>query len=128
MSVASAIGNLLTLEATGHVPFDRGDYLMTIFSRPKKDGSQSFNSSLEHHYFKMETLYSAIHCVSPKCWLAYLAITDAYFQSVTPGVPRYLRYLWESQRYQFTCECNSLFGAPVSSLNPRNRYFPTRGL
>ena len=46
---------------------EQGEYISTVFVRPKKDGNYSMilnlkqlNSFVEYHYFKMDTLTTAI--------------------------------------------------------------------
>ena len=62
-------------EAT-HVP---GEFISTIFTRPKKDGShrlilnlKKLNEHIVYHHFKMDSLHSATQLMKPNCWMAVL--------------------------------------------------------
>lgn len=56
---------------------EHGEFISPIFLRPKLDGSyrtilnlKTFNEFVEYHYFKMDTLESAIRIIKPDCYMA----------------------------------------------------------
>jgi len=62
------------ISETTHCP---GEYISTIFVRPKKDGGhrlilnlKNLNEHVEYHHFKMDTLQSAIRLMTPNCYMA----------------------------------------------------------
>jgi len=64
----------------------RGEYISTIFIRPKKDGGhrlilnlKKLNAYVEYHHFKMDTLRSAIRLTKPNCYMASVDLRDAYY-------------------------------------------------
>ena len=59
-----------------HVP---GEFISTIFTRPKKDGShrlilnlEKLNKHIVYHHFKTDSLHSATQLMKPECWMAVL--------------------------------------------------------
>ena len=64
----------------------RGEYISTIFIRPKKDGGhrlilnlKKLNAYVEYHHFKMDTLQSAIRLMKTNCYMASVDLRDAYY-------------------------------------------------
>ena len=54
-----------------------GEFISTIFLRPKPDGTfrmilnlKEFNKSVEHHHFKMDTLDTVTKMIKPGCYMA----------------------------------------------------------
>jgi len=54
-----------------------GEFISTIFLRPKSDGSfrmilslKEFNKSVEHHHFKMDNLDTVTKMIKPGCYMA----------------------------------------------------------
>ena len=54
-------------------------YISSIFSRLKKDGSIGLILNLKYHHFKMETSQEAIQLLSKGSFLASVDLKDAYF-------------------------------------------------
>ena len=78
------------------VPSDKtdGDFLSNVFLVPKKDGGfrmilnlKQFNKYVEKFHFKMETLQTILHLVSPHSWMTVLDLQDAYLV-IPVGVSR----------------------------------------
>ena len=75
--IDNEIDKLLTkgvISETTHCP---GEYISTIFIRPKKDGGfrlilnlKNLNEHVEYQHFKMDTLQSAIRLMTPNCYMA----------------------------------------------------------
>ena len=97
-----------------------GQYISNIFIRPKKDGNfrvilnlKQLNNTIEHHHFKMETLKSALQCITANCWFGSVDLKDAYYSiSVDRRDRKFLRFYWIDQLYEFTCLPNGLTTAP----------------
>ena len=82
------IQKLLTkgvIRKAAHVP---DEFISTIFTRPKKDGShrlilnlKKLNEHIQYRHFKMDSLHSAIQLMKPNCWMAVLDlhVKDAYY-------------------------------------------------
>ena len=105
------------IEEANHSP---GEFLSNVFLRPKKDGSfrmilnlKNLNSHVEYNKFKMDTLQSILKLVTPGCYMATIDLKDAYYSvSVAQEHRKYLRFIWRSNFYQYTCFPNGLSSAP----------------
>ena len=65
---------------------ETGEFITTVFQRPKKDGShrmilklKKLNSFIEYYHFKMDTLPTAIKMMRPGCYRASVDLKDAYY-------------------------------------------------
>lgn len=114
------INKLLTkgvIRKATHVP---GEFISTIFTRPKKDGShrlilnlKKLNEHIEYHHFKMDSLPHALQLMKPNCWMAVLDLKDAYYSvPIRTEDRKYLRFEHEGQLYEFVCLPNGLSSAP----------------
>ena len=63
-----------------------GEFISTIFLRPKSDGSfqmilnlKEFNKSVEHHHFKKDTLETVTKMIKPGCYMASVDLKDAHY-------------------------------------------------
>ena len=63
-----------------------GDFISTIFVRPKKDGShrlilnlKPLNEFVAYYHFKMDTIHAALKLMRPGCFMASVDLTDAYY-------------------------------------------------
>lgn len=98
----------------------RGEYISTIFIRPKKDGGhrlilnlKKLNAYVEYHHFKMDTLRSAIRLTKPNCYMASVDLRDAYYSiPIDEEYQKFLRFQWKGKLFQFTCLPNGLSSAP----------------
>jgi len=61
-----------------------GEFISSIFLRPKKDGSfrmilnlKHFNDFIVYHHFKMDTVQSVINLIEKDCYMASLDLKDA---------------------------------------------------
>ena len=100
--------------------FSSNKFLSNIFLREKKDGThrvilnlKSLNNNVKSLHFKMETLKSAINLLGRNHWMASIDLKDAYYSIPVHEIDRqYLRFVWQNQKYQFTCLPNGLATAP----------------
>lgn len=61
----------------------------------------------------METLKSAINLVPKDCFFTSVDLTDAYYSCMVDKSDRkFLRFIWEGEKYQYTCLPNGLATAP----------------
>ena len=99
---------------------EKGEFLSTIFLRPKKDGThrmilnlKKLNKFVEYHHFKMESLKHVISMIRPNCFMASVDLQDAYYSvPIHRDHQKYLKFEWQGQLYQFTCLPNGLACAP----------------
>lgn len=98
------------------------EFISTIFTRPKKDGShrlilnlKRLNEHVHYEHFKMESLQSAAQLVKQGSWMAVLDLKDAYYSvPITIEHRKYLRFIFKNTLYEFTCLPNGLSSAPRS--------------
>ena len=99
---------------------ETGEFISTIFLRPKKDGShrmilnlKKLNSFVEYHHFKMDTLTTAIIMMRPGCYMASVDLKDAYYTvPIAPQHQKFLKFFWRGRMWKFTGLPNDLTCAP----------------
>ncbi|KXJ09019.1 Transposon Tf2-6 polyprotein [Exaiptasia diaphana] len=97
-----------------------GEYISTIFVRPKADGSyrmilnlKEFNQSVEYHHFKMDTLDTVLKMVKPGCYMASVDLKDAYYTvPIHKDHQKFLKFEFKGCLYKYTCLPNGLSSAP----------------
>ena len=97
-----------------------GEFVSTIFLRPKNDGSfrmilnlKQFNESVEYHHFKMDTLDTVTKMIKPGCFMASVDLKDAYYTvPIHSNHQKYLKFMFNGTLYQYTCLPNGLSSAP----------------
>ena len=97
-----------------------GDFISTIFVRPKADGTHRLilnlkvlNKYVAYHHFKMETLQSAINMMTKGCFMASVDFKDAYYSvAIHENYQKYLKFSWNGKLFNFTCLPNGLACAP----------------
>ena len=77
---------LLQKGAIKHSVHEEGGFISPIFLRPKKDGSylmilnlKSLNQYVSYHHFRMDTIWTAVHMMTPGCYMASIDLKDAYY-------------------------------------------------
>ena len=99
---------------------ETGEFISTIFLRPKKDGThrtilnlKEFDEFVAYHHCKMHTLEAAIRMMKPGCFMASVARKDAYYTvPIHPSHQKYLKFCFHGAFYQYTCLPNVLASAP----------------
>ena len=89
---------------------EKGQYINTIFTRPKKDGShrmilnlKPLNEFILYKKFKMDTLQSVLKLMKRNCFMAAIDIADAYYTvKVDDSHQKYLKFYWQDQLYKLT--------------------------
>ena len=106
-----------------------GEYLSTIFVRPKPSGRyriilnlSKLNKSVSYKHFQMESSASALNLITQSCVMLTIDLQDAYY-SVPVAIEhrKYLRFTRRNQLYEFTCVPNGLACAPrlfTKSMKP----------
>jgi len=114
---------LATLQEKGVLKLSEkepGEYISTIFTRPKKNGSyrlilnlKKLNEDVDYFHFKMDTLHTCVALMTPGCYMASLDLRDAYYSvPIHVSHQKYLKFRWKGDLYQFTCLPNGLACAP----------------
>ena len=99
---------------------ETGQFVSTIFLRPKNDGSfrmilnlKQFNEWVEYHHFKMDTLDTVTRMMKPGCFMASVDLKDAYYTvPIHSDHQKYLKFMFNGTLYQYTCLPNGLSSAP----------------
>ena len=84
---------------------ESGDFVSNIFVRSEKDEKYGMilnlkrvNSHMVYHYFKMDTLLSAMAMMRPNCFIVSIDLKDAYYSvPVYPEDYKDLKFPWNSQ-------------------------------
>jgi hypothetical protein len=119
-AICIEIDRLLTAGVIIPSQFETGQFISTIFARPKKDGKyrmilnlSNLTEYLEYHHFKMDTLETAIKLMTQNCYMASIDLKDAYYcVPVHKNDQKYLKFTWLGQLYQFTALPNGLSSGP----------------
>ena len=98
----------------------KGDFVSTIFLRPKKDGTyrtilslKQFNEFVEYHHFKMDTLETSINMTKPGYCMASVDLKDAYYNvPIDPSHQKYLKFCFDGKYFQYTSLPKGLASAP----------------
>ena len=118
--VQNEIQSLLSKEVLRESHSETGEFVSTIFLRPKNDGSfrmilnlKQFNESVEYHHFKMDTLETVTRMMKPGCFMASVDLKDAYYTvPIHSDHQKYLKFMFNGTLYQYTCLPNGLSSAP----------------
>ena len=97
-----------------------GDFISTIFVRPKKDGShrlilnlKPLNEFVAYYHFKMDTIHAALKLMRPGCFMASVDLKDAYYSiPISVEDRNFLKFEWQGNYFRFTCLPNGLASAP----------------
>ena len=115
LTYSHGLGTLI--QRSHHEP---GEFISTIFLRPKSDGSfrmilnlKEFNKSVEHHHFKMDTLDTVTKMIKPGCYMASVDLKDAYYTvPIQRDHQTFLKFEFKGCLYKYTCLPNGLSSAP----------------
>lgn len=119
-SVDLEIAQLLKKGVIQPSKHEAGEFISTIFARPKKDGThgmilnlKSFNANVTHHHFKMDNIWSAIRLMKPGCYMASIDLKDAYYTvPICKEHQKFLKFHWKGNLYQYVCFPNGLALCP----------------
>lgn len=118
--IENAIQELLQKGVIVESPAESGQFISTIFTRPKKNGKvrvilnlKSLNEFVAYHHFKMDTLQSCINMMKPDSYMASIDLRDAYYTvPIAPQYTKFLKFVWNQKLYAFTCLPNGLSSGP----------------
>ena len=124
-AVAFEIKRLLSKGVIIPSRHESGEFISTIFVRPKKDGSYRLilnlkqqNNFVTYHHFKMESVQTALHLMKKNCFMGSIDLCDAYYSiPISQQHQKYLKFCWQGQLYQFTCLPNGLACVPRTLKN-----------
>ena len=61
------------------------------------------NESVNHQHFKMDTIRDVLLIVKQNCYFTIFDSKLAYFSVNAHPSSKWLRFIWNGKRYQFTC-------------------------
>ena len=65
------------------------------------------------HYFKLDTLQTAVQLIHPGCFMSTLDLKDAYYSiPIAEEHQKYLKFYWKDMLYTFTCLPMGLCSSP----------------
>ena len=114
------IEKLLAKQVIAKCAHESGEYISPIFVQLKHDGTyrlilnlKNLNNGMPYVHFKMETLSSVLHLITPGCYLASTDLKDAYYSvPILTDYTKYLKFLWKGQLYKFLVLPNGLCSGP----------------
>ena len=120
LAIDMEISRLLALQVFVKPQHEEGEFLSTVFTRPKKSGGfrmilnlAKLNEFVEYHHFKMDTLDSAMKLIDTDCYVASVDLQDAYYSMpIHVEYQKYLKFIWRGTLYQFTALPNGLSCGP----------------
>ena len=84
--IESEINKLLVKRVITPATHEPGEFISTIFLRPKPDGThhmildlKKLDESVVYQHFKMDTLWTVVRMMKPNCYIASIDIKDAYY-------------------------------------------------
>ena len=118
--IAVEVQKLLDKGVLSKTTHCNGEFISSVFTRPKKDGShrlilnlKNLNEFVTYQHFKMESLQSAAQLLKKDYWMAVLDLKDAYYSvPINLQHRKYLRFEFNGTLYEFTCLPNGLASAP----------------
>ena len=118
--ISEEIKKLMQKQVIERSSDEPGQYVSTIFLRPKKNGKfrmilnlKYLNQHVLYNHFKMDTLQSCLNLMKPSCYMDSIDLTDAYYSvHINDSCQKYLKFRFEGILYKFTCMPNGLGSAP----------------
>ena len=98
--ISKEVANLLQKAVIIETRHEPGEFISSVFVRPKKDGShrmilnlKNLNKHVQYNHFKMDTLQSVISLMTPNCFMASVDLNDAYYSvPVAVAHQKYLKF------------------------------------
>ncbi|KAI9565203.1 reverse transcriptase [Daphnia sinensis] len=112
--------DLLEKQAISEVVDRSPGFVSSLFVIPKKSGGfrpiinlKPLNKFVRYEHFKMEGLETVKNLVRKGDWLVKLDLKDAYLTiPIAKTHQKYLRFVWKTRLYQFSCLAFGLCSAP----------------
>ena len=114
------IVKLLSKNITTRSIHEEGEFVSQIFGVTNSDNSirmilnlKDLNESIQFLHFKMDSIHSVLHNVTPGCFMASLDLKSAYYSvPIAPEFQKYLKFEWNGKLYKFVCYPNGLGPCP----------------
>ena len=108
--IDTEVEELLLKRAVTRVAPCKEEFISNIFLVPQKTGDmrpvinlKPLNQYIQNIHFKMENIQLDLNLISPGDFMVSIDLKDAYFKIPIFSLHRkYLRFIWKSQRYEFT--------------------------
>jgi len=105
------IEKLLKKEVIAPCERENGDFVSSLFTRPKKDGSKrmilnlkQFNKNIKYKHFKMESINTALQCMKQDCYMSSVDLKDAFFSiPMHSSHQKFLKFEHDNKLYKFIC-------------------------
>jgi hypothetical protein len=119
-AIDTEIARLLEKGVLVYSSHEPGQFINTIFTRPKKDGShrmilnlKPLNKYIEYKKFKMDTLKTVLQLMHRNCYVASIDISDAYYTvPIHVSHQKFLKFQWNGRLFQYTALPNGYSDAP----------------
>ena len=97
-----------------------GEFILPIFTVPKKDGNVRLILNLKHlnlfiknSHFKMDTIHLILKLVTPNCSMVSLDLKDAYYSvKIHSDFQKCLKFTFDGLLYKYTVFPNGLSTCP----------------
>ena len=107
--ISSEVDNLLKKGVIVPCGRSQGDFVSSVFTRPKRDGShrmilnlKKLNGFVKYKKFKMESLTDVLNTMSQNCFMGSIDLKDAYYSiPMHPSHHKYLKFFWQGKFYMF---------------------------
>ena len=109
--INSEIEKLLQKRIIVPTSYSKGDFVSSILTRPKADGSyrgilnlKNLNEYVTVQHCKLESLKDVLDMITPGTWMASVDLKDAYYNiAINKDFIKYLKLFWEDQYFAFHC-------------------------
>jgi ribonuclease HI len=120
--ISVCIDKLLDTGAIVRSEVESNQFVSTIFTVPKPDGTRRpiinlkhLNKFVETNHFKMENIKTASELVSKNCFMSVIDLKEAYHAiPICLEHQKYLKFRWKGVLYQYTCVPFGLSVAPLT--------------
>ena len=107
--ISSEVDNLLKKGVIVPCGRSQGDFVSSVFTRPKRDGRhrmilnlKKLNGFVKYKKFKMESLTDVLNTMSQNCFMGSIDLKDAYYSiPMHPSHHKYLKFFWQGKFYMF---------------------------
>ena len=111
INIATELTKLLQKKVIQYTTYQIGDFVSSIFTRTKSDGSyrmilnlKRFNKFVAYKHCKLESFQDVLTMVTPGVWMGSVDLKDAYYSiPVHKEHQKYLKFYFEGDYLQFTC-------------------------